>query len=154
MFGKVKRWLGIEGVKLELILPEGVRAADGLIEGRIRLTSMDEHRVTGITVLLVERYSRGRKDNKLTDEYELGKIELEQDIEIPAEEAIEVEFQLPFEMMKSDMDQLQDRNILLGGVVKAAKWMSGVRSAFRVEAEARVAGTALNPFDKKTILVK
>ncbi len=151
MFGKVKRWLGIEGVKLELILPEEVKQKSGLVEGSVRVSSMDEHLVTEISIVLIERYTRGSKNEKLIDEYELGKIVLEQEVNIPANEAVEIDFQLPFSVVKSDMDEIQDRNIIFGGLIKTAKWMTGVKSEYRIEAEASVAGTALNPFDKKII---
>ena len=53
--------------------------------------------------------------------------------------------------MNSEMDEVQDRNILLGPLVKAAKWVRGVKSEYRVVAEAKVKGVALDPFDKKII---
>ena len=48
MFGKVKRWLGIEGVKVELILPEEIKSGDGLIEGKLRFQSMHTQKVKSI----------------------------------------------------------------------------------------------------------
>ena len=83
MFKKVKKWLGIEGVKLELSLPEKVEEATGVINGKIRFLSMNEQTVDYIKVVAIERFSRGRKKEKLTDEYKLGEIVLEQEINIP-----------------------------------------------------------------------
>jgi hypothetical protein len=40
------------------------------------------------------------------------------------------------------------------GIAKAAKWANKVESEFRVEAEARIQGTALNPFVRQVIIVK
>ena len=151
MFGKVKQWLGIEGVKLELVVPEVVDKSSGRVEGKIRLTSMNEQKADRIIVKMVEKYTRGRKEDRMTDEYELGQIVLNQLIEVPAQQAIEIDFELPFELSKSEMDEMGDKNILFGGLVKAAKWMNGVDSEYRLEAEANVLGTALNPFDKKVI---
>ncbi len=151
MFGKVKKWLGIEGVKLELLLPEKVRESDGIVKGKILFYSMHSQTVTSIKVNIVERYTRGRRSEKKSDEYQMGEIKLKRDIPIPADETVEIEFSLPFEMIKSDMDELGDENILLGGLAKAAKMIQGASSEFRVEAEATVRGTALNPFDKETI---
>ncbi|MEL6863900.1 MAG: sporulation protein [Bacteroidota bacterium] len=151
MFGKVKRWLGIEGVKLELLLPEEISESSQNISGAIRFFSMNEQVVTRISVVLIERYTRGRNNEKMTDEYVLGRIELEDRITIPADEAIEVEFELPFNLSKSEMDELEDKNILYKGFVKAAKWFNSVNSEYRVEAEAAVVGTALPPFDRKEV---
>lgn len=154
MFGKVKKWLGIEGVKIELEIPDEIDMSKGIISGKLRFFSKNTQTVTSINVKLIERYSRGRSNEKLTDEYELGQISNKTKIEVPADEPIEVEFNLPFEMMQSEMDQMQKRNVFMGGLVKTAKWIQGVKSQYRVEARAKVQGTALDPFDKKIVIVK
>ena len=113
MFGKVKSWLGIEGVTLELSLPEELKYSDGLVAGKIFLSSMNDHTVNSIHIKLVEKYSRGKKDEKLTDEFDLGQIKLVKDIHIPANKKVQLSFTLPFKPRKSDMDELQDSNILM-----------------------------------------
>ncbi|MEM6317234.1 MAG: sporulation protein [Bacteroidota bacterium] len=153
MFKKVKKWLGIEGVKLELVLPEEIAESNGQVQGKIRFLSMNDQTVDYIKVVMVERFSRGRKKEKLTDEYKMGEIVLEREIAIPKEQAITLDFTLPFAMVKSEMDDLEDRNFIFSGLVKLAKKARGVNSEFYIEAEARVKGTALNPFDKQPIVV-
>ncbi len=154
MLNKVKKWLGIEGVKLELILPEKAEEETGKVNGKIRFFSMQDQKVTYIKVVMIERYTRGKKQDKLIDEYELGKIELNQAITVSKEKPLEVEFTLPFQRNKSEMDELEDSNIFMGGLVKLAKSLQGVKSEFFIQAEAKVTGTGLNPFDKKMIEVK
>ena len=153
MFGRVKRWLGIEGVKVELIIPEKVSADDGEVSGVIRFYSMHEQTVKAVRVRMVENYKRGRRNSKLIDEYTLGQISMETEIDIPAHEYIDLEFTLPFEVITSDMDDIQRKNVLYKGVVKTAKLIKGVKSVYRVEAEADVIGTALNPFDTQELQV-
>lgn len=153
MFGKVKKWLGIEGVKLELVLPEEVSARDGQIAGKLRFMSMNAQTVTYIKVVIIEKYSRGRGSEKLIDEYELGNIELYEPFDVPAEEMVEIDFTLPYKIVKSDIEEWGDRNPLFGGLAKLAKNVNAVHSSFRIEAEAKVKGTALNPFDKKEIKI-
>ncbi len=154
MFGKVKKWLGIEGVKLELVLPEFVLEKAGVLEGMLQFQSMNHQTISGFKVVLIERYTRGRGDEKRIDEYELGSITIKQEIEVPADEMIEIDFTLPFSMVNSEIDQFGARNFLFGGVAKLAKMTRAVKSEYRVEAEATVKGVALNPFDKKSIIVK
>ena len=154
MFGKVKKWLGIEGVKLELIVPEEISEKQGEIQGKLKFQSMNAQTVTSIKVVLIERYSRGRGTEKLIDEYQLGAIKQKKNLEVPEQEALEIDFTLPFEALKSEMDQTQDKNFLYGGLVRAAKYLSAVKSEYRIEAEATVKGVALNPFDKKYIKIK
>jgi hypothetical protein len=152
MFGKVKKWLGIEGVKLELILPETVDKNSGRLQGSVRFTSMNDQTVTFIQIILIEKFVRGRGEEKLIDEYELGRIEMTDEFDVPANTPIELDFELHFDFMKSEMDELGEKNVLFGGLVKTAKWLRGVESTFNVVAEAKVQGVALAPFDKKIIL--
>lgn len=154
MFKKIKRILGIEGVKIELVLPEEVSARSGVLEGKIQFYSMNTQEVKSVRVKLIEKYTRGRGKEKLIDEYELGAIEMEQVIKVPEHEMIEIDFSLPFSLVKSDMDEFGDKNFLYGGLAWAAKRISSVGSDYRVEAEATVKGTALNPIDKKSLKVK
>jgi len=151
MFKKVKKWLGIEGVKLELILPEKIKEADGVVNGKIRFSSMNDQTVDTVRVVMVERFSRGRKKEKLTDEYRIGEINLTKEIPISKDNPVEIEFSLPFELIKSEMDELADKNIFFSGLVKVAKKIRGVNSEFYIEVEAKAKGTALSPFDKQLI---
>ena len=151
MIGRVKKWLGIEGVKLEIVIAPEQRRRSGKVEGRLRFQSLNAQTVTSIRIALVEKYTRGRGKEKLIDEYELGEINLKQTIEVPAEEIVEIPFTLPFKLIKSEMDEFGDRNFLYG---RAAKAIQSVRSDYRLEAEAKVKGVALNPFDKKFIKLK
>jgi len=146
MFGKVKQFLGIEGVKLEIILPDEIYAFDGVIEGKLRFRSMNEQTVKAIRVVLIERYSRGRKGERLTDDYELGELIIKKAFTVPANQTIERDFTLKFKMVNSEMDDLENKNILFGGLVKVAKMLQGVNSEHRLEATAEVGGVALNPF--------
>ena len=151
MFGKVKKWLGIEGAKLELILPEEIFASAGSVTGKVRFRSMNEQKVVSINLKLIEKYSRGRRKSKLVDEYILGEIELTDAFVIPANEFVEIDFSIPFNIVKSEMDEIEGRNIFAAGLVKAAKWASGVNSTYRVEAKAKVEGVALDPYAEKDL---
>jgi hypothetical protein len=151
MFGKVKRWLGIEGVKIELVLPEQISGTGGVIDGKIRFYTMHTQKVKSIKVTLTEKYSRGRWKNKLADLYKLAEIELVEDIIVPADDPLEVDFELPFTLVKSEIDEIGDKNFVFQNVVNAAKFLKNVKSEYTIEAEAQIEGTALNPFDKKEV---
>ncbi len=153
MFGKVKKWLGIEGVKLELILPDMAFEQVGAVSGKIRFYSKNTQAVTRIRLVMIEKYSRGRGKERLVDEYLLGEATLEQRFDVPAEDVLEIDFTLPFELVKSRVDEFGDKNFITGGLMKLAKTLRNVSSEYRIEAEAKVEGTALNPFDRKTLKV-
>lgn len=151
MFGRVKRILGIEGVKIEIEVSPENKIKAGEVSGIIRFYSMHDQIVTKVIVKLIEKYYRGRRKNKLINEFVIGEIELNEQIEVKQEEEIEIPFTLPFEIIKSEMDTIEDKNLVFGGLVKAAKLIKGVRSHFRIEAEAKVKGTALNPITQTDI---
>jgi hypothetical protein len=154
MFGGLKKMLGIEGVKIDIILEEPLKISNGVIRGKIQLTTLMDSIVHGVTLKLVEKYSRGRKDSKLIDEYTIGFTELNQHIELDKNDIIELPFALPFSVKESEMDKLQKSNFLLGGIVKLAKFGKGVKSDYRIEAEALVKGTKFNPLSRKEVVFK
>ena len=154
MLGKVKDLLGIEGVKLDLVLPEKVDIKDGLLEGTVQLSSMRPQTVSAIKISLIEQYSRGRGEGKRVDDYLLGEMHIEQPIPIPVGQTVEIDFQLPFKVPQSEMDELSNRNLLFKGLVGLAKKARAVHSEYRVEAYAKVKGTALDPFIKSLLNVK
>ncbi|MDF1866609.1 MAG: sporulation protein [Saprospiraceae bacterium] len=154
MFGKVKKWLGIEGVKLELVLPDFAFKEVGALSGKILFYSKNAQTVKSIRIVMIEKYKRGRGKEKLIDEYELGEITLSDVFEVPENEPLQIEFTLPFSLLNSEMDELGSKNILTGGLVKVAKMIQNVNSQFYVLAEAKVEGTALDPFDKQLIEVR
>ncbi|MGB3798574.1 MAG: hypothetical protein WA952_02095 [Lewinella sp.] len=152
MLGKVKQWLGIEGVKLELILPPDFSPQMGSLAGRIRLSSKHPQTVTAIKVVMVEKYSRGKDEGQLVDEYELGRQVITDSIPVPGEGVpVELNFRIAFSPIPSPMDEFGSRNPLFGGLAWAAKRLRGVNSEFRIEAEAQVQGVGLNPFDKQVL---
>jgi len=152
MFGKVKKWLGIEGAKMELILPEEINKKEGVVTGQLHLSALTEQKVTSITVKVIEKYTRGRGESKLIDEFVIGEIVLDRTIEINQDTPMEIDFELPFEFIKSEMDEIEEQNILKRGLVSLAKLAEGVKSTYRIEASAQVAGVALDPLAKEIII--
>ncbi|THH41437.1 sporulation protein [Neolewinella litorea] len=152
MLGKVKQWLGIEGVKLELVLSPDFDPRMGSLSGRVRLTSKHAQTVTAIKIVMVEKYSRGREDSQLVDEYELGRQVITDLVEVPAEGVpVEINFRLFFQPVASPVDEFGSRNPIFGGLAWAAKKLRNVNSEYRIEAEAQVQGVGLNPFDKQIL---
>lgn len=152
MLGKVKEWLGIEGVKLELVVPPDFNVTQGTLSGVVRLQSMRAQTVTAIRLDLVEKYTRGRDDKTLVDEYNLGTLTLLDKIDVPAEgEPIEVPFTIDIEPMNSDVDEFGQKNILFRGLAWVAKKTRNAASEYRLEAQAKVKGVALDPFDTKVL---
>lgn len=153
MIGKVKKWLGIEGVKLQIQAPDRISVNDQKIVGEVCLASMREEKVTHIALRLKEQYQRGRWKDKKISEFILGESLLEGPFHIRPDHPVTIPFELSFEMMLSEMDRLEQKNLALKGIVGAAKWIRGVESVYWIEAEARVKGTVLDAFSKKFIVI-
>ncbi|MFT7121304.1 MAG: sporulation-control protein spo0M [Neolewinella sp.] len=152
MLGKVKEWLGIEGVKLELVVPPNFNVTQGTLQGVIRLQSMRAQTVNAIRLEIIEKYSRGRDDESLVDEYSLGTLVLSETIDVPAEgEPIEVPFLLEFTPYNSPIDEFGQKNVFAKGLAWVAKKTRNAVSEYRLEAQASVKGVALDPFDKKVL---
>jgi len=151
MFKKIKDILGIEGVKIDIFIPEEVKADHGSVSGQIVFSSQTAQQIEKLVVKLVEKYRRGRNDAKLINEYLLGSIEIELELSIEANEEKKVDFELPFNMMLSEMDQLAHKNIFLRSIVKLAKSLKNVKSEFKIEAMAYIKGTKLHPSVSKPI---
>ncbi len=154
MIGKVKQWLGIEGVKISLELPELIRAEERVLEGLIRLESMHLQRVTRIRIALIERYARGRGSDRLIDEYLLGELIIDEEIEVDPSQPVEMAFALPFAPLHAPVDELGRKHAWARPLVHLAKWAHKVETSYRVEAEATVEGTALNPVFRTAVRLK
>jgi len=150
MLGKVKNWLGIEGVKMEIETPERIKLRDGIVKGSILFQSMTDKRVSKVKIDLVEKYSRGRGKSKLINEYHLGSLEINDELEIQANGQLRLDFKLLYNPKTSEMDDM-GRNLLLRGPVALAKLIKGASSIYRLEVEAKVPGTALNPIARKQL---
>ncbi len=153
MLGKVKKWLGIEGVKMTIEIPEEIDKSEGQINGKLRFESMNPQTVSSFKVAMIEKYTRGRGKEKRIDEYEMGAMEKHDSFQVNPDQAVEVSFTLPFKVYKSEVDEMED-NFFTRGFAKVAKYFRGAKSEYRLEAEAKVKGVALNPFDKKEIKLK
>ena len=154
MIRKIKDFLGIEGVKIDLQLNETYRANELVIRGVVILSSQTDKYVEKIELRLVEKYRRGRGKDLLVNEYILAEKSIPVELNILASEVKNIDFDLEFEPMLSEMDEIERKNILGRPLVWVAKKLKNVSSEFRLEASARIKGTKLNPLVKKNILFK
>ncbi|MCB0660892.1 MAG: sporulation protein [Saprospiraceae bacterium] len=155
MFGKVKKILGIEGAKVDIIIPEKISKDAKVLHGILKITSLsNDNSIESIHVKLTERYSRGRGQDKLIDEYTMGQLDRKEKITVSKNEIIEVPFELDFVFVQSEMDRIGDNNFLAKGIVFLAKKARNVQSEYTVHAEVKVKGTTLNPIVSKPIILQ
>lgn len=149
MLTKVKNWFGIEGVKMDILLPDDIRSVDGLFSGILVFNALTTQEVLNVKVKMVERYGRGRGSERLVNEYVLGELFIDKSITIEANIETKLSFAFSFKYVTAPIDDFAKKNILFKGMANMAKKISKVNSEFRIEAEAKVKGTALNPFVQK-----
>ncbi len=154
MFGKVKRWLNIEGIKLTIECPDYLDVKSGQLDGQIRLVSMEDHQIDLLQIRLIEIYRRGRGKSKRIDEYLLSESNLDKVIIIKSQEETTISFTLTLNRIKSKMESFSDSNALTKILASGAHLLKGVRSDFKLEVTARVPGIAVSPYTHKMLLVK
>lgn len=152
MLKKVKDWLGIEGVKVALEIPEKFDLDKQVIEGRCLISSQSEQFIESLTVVLKEKYTRGRRKSKLIDEYTLGELSIDVDQSISKDQVIEQSFKLTFSQMKSPVENFGDKNFLFRGISGLARILKNAKSDYTLYAELTVKGNKLKPYDKAIIV--
>ena len=151
MLGKLKRVLGIEGVKVAMYIKLPIDKKEKVITGNLKFTTKSESVVKGITIKIVEKYSRGRGKDRLVDEYTIAQLELTDSFVISPEEIVEVPFSIMYEIALSEMDKMAHDSIIKRPFISFAKFIRKVKSEFSLVAEADVDGTTLNPFAKEIV---
>ena len=152
MFGKVKKWFGIEGTKIRLhVLPSYPRDVK-TINGEIEIYSKRPEKVLAIQLKFIEVYTRGRAEEKRIDEFVLGTWKYKEPIEVSDGNSKTLLFKLEFDPVQSAMDKRAGNGVLFRGVVNLMKSMKGIQSDYRIEAEAIVEDNTWNPLAKASIL--
>lgn len=106
--------LGIEGAKLELIIPDKVTAETGIITGIIKLTSLsDNNIVESIHLQMIEKYSRGR--GKVSWSMNILWANLwKENLNFSKNDIVEIPFEMEFVYIKSEMDKMGESNFSEG----------------------------------------
>ncbi len=152
MFGRVKKWFGIEGTKIRLhVLPTYPRDVE-TINGEIEIYSKRPEKVLSIKLKFIEVYSRGRAEEKRIDEFLLGTWEHNEPIEVSDGNNQMIFFKLKCKPVESAIDKRASRGPLRKGLVSLMKSIKGVQSDYRVEAEAIVEDNSWNPIAKAKII--
>ncbi len=152
MFGRVKKWFGIEGTKIRLHVLSSYPREVETINGEIEVHSKRTERVLSLKLKFMEVYTRGRGDEKRIDEYLLGTWEMNEAFEVSEGNTEMVLFKMKFEPLNSPMDKRASRGFLQKSFVGLMKSMKGVSSDYFIEAEAIVEDNSWNPVAKVKIV--
>ena len=154
MLGKIKRVLGIEGVKVEMDIKMPIDKVAKEVTGRLKFTTKSESVVKSVAIKIVEKYARGRGKDKLVDEYTIAVLDLDESFVISPEEIVELPFTIEYDFTLSEMDRIARDNLISRPFIGLAKLIRKVKSSFTVIAEANVDGTTLSPYAKEQVELK
>ena len=150
-FSKLKQFFGADTVKVELTVPPQVAKTQGRFNGRVALNAVSDQQILEVTVKLTETWSTGRGAEKTEKQFELGKVMVAQAFEMKAGELRSFDFVLPFELVKSNADELKEMGGALGMLGKAGAFANAEKSSYKMSAETDVKDAALDPSDDKEI---
>lgn len=148
---KIKQFFGAGTVKVALTAPASVEKTAGQFAGKVVLTAASDQHVLEVTVILEEEWTSGRGENKTVKTFELGKVVLATAFDMKAGEEKAFDYVLPFELVKSNADQLKERGGALGALGAVSALAGGEKSTYKVKADADVKGAAFDPSDAKEI---
>jgi len=151
LLSKIKNKLGIGGVKVELQVPAQVSKEVRDVNGKIIMTTKSEQEILEIEVKFMEEFTTGRGDNKKSKLFELGIVKLSEKYIIKPGDSIQVDFNLPFTLMKSNVDSLKEKGGALGVIGSMGKFANNEKSSYYIEADVDVKSAVLDPSDKKNI---
>jgi hypothetical protein len=154
IFDKIKDVLGIEGLRVDILTDEQVSKRDEAIEGQLLFHTKSDKIIQTITLNLIEKYKRGRKEEQMIDEYTLSTLTLDVNVKVTEEQPAKLDFSLPINLLQSEMDRLADKNFIAKNLVRVAKKIKQVQSDYRLEAIVEVEGSPLNTVSKRPIILK
>jgi len=148
----MKDKLGIGGVSVKLEAP-GQVSADSNVDGKLILTTKSEQEIVSIELRVIEEFTTGRGDDKKTKDFDLGKITLSEQFSISPGETKEIPFSLPFNVVKSNAEQLSEKGGALGALGKVGKFAANEQSEYFVKANVDVKSAVIDPSGKSAIKI-
>lgn len=143
MIDRVRDFFGIEGLRLGLAVDGQPRLSDERIAGELTLDCLREQAVTALTLVLTERYTRGRGAERLIDTYELGRLTQATSLTVAGGEQVVLPFDLRFSPRRTPLDEALAGRPLGTYAKRLAELTIAAGSAFELSATAEVAGAVV-----------
>jgi sporulation-control protein spo0M len=150
----IKKWFGIGGAKVQLTTPNSLAKDAKTTNGSFTITTKSEVTITKMEVIFEEKYTKGSGDNKTVKEFEWGKTEWNETFVLKAGETKTVDFTLSFDRPLSSTQAMADKGGVVGGIGKAASFLSSEKSEYFVKVDLDVKGAVLDPSDSVQVSFK
>ncbi len=144
-FQKVKQFLGIVGVKVEMQVDDTFSKTGSVIQGKVIITSKSDQQILAVKVSFEETWKIGKGESETVKNFDLGEWMSEQEFSIKAGQTKEFPFTMNYSMIKSENDRMAESSSVgkaLGGI---GKMLDGEQSVFKLIAMADVKGAAFDP---------
>lgn len=144
-FQKVKQFLGIVGVKVEMEVADTFSKKGSTLQGKVIITSKSDQQILSVEVGFEEVWRIGKGEDETMKTFDLGEWKSEEVFDIKAGETRVFPFTLNYSLIKSENDRMMESSKVgkaLGGL---GKLMDGEKSNFWLKAMADVKGAAFDP---------
>ena len=152
MFSKLKKFMGVVGINVELEIPDELPLDATMLEGVVRVTAKQTQHITKVKVTMKQVHQEGSGADRTSKEYQIGEIMITDDpFDINEGEVKEFSFRLFFMRRKTADQRRSEQGGLMGAMGKLGKMMDNEKDTFWVNAMADVKGAALDPNDTEEI---
>ena len=154
LFDKMKNFVGIDTVGVEVVVTESLSSATESINGTVIITGKSEQTVKRIIVNLIEKYKYKNQENSIvTSDYQLGEITLEEEFKIAKDEIKKIAFNLPVKTIedkgfysKEEIEKMKNN--------KLSKYIVENTSTYFISAVADVEAAKIDPAGRAEVSFK
>ncbi len=145
LFAKFKLFFGIGTVGLKLEVPATFSEQEAVVLGTLTITGKSDQTINDVKIALIEEFSKKNTSGEVKHStFTLGEVH-ENGFEIKSGEEKKIEFKLPFALVKSMNDQMQEHGGALGAFAKLGSMAAGEKSKYSIRASVDVEASTFDP---------
>ena len=148
---KVKTFLGIHGVTIELEIPLEIPKDSKRLEGNVAVHSKSDQQIISITVSFIEKHITGKGKEKKTRKFELGTCVIAGPINLQAGIVRTFPIRLDFAIMKTKNEALTAQGGVFHVLGKIGSFVQKEHCDYYVTARAEVCDAAFDSTDMKIV---
>ena len=146
MFGKLKQFVGMVGIEVQLEIDQQFPMGTDTVQGMIHIYAKQEQTITKVKVSIRQAIMEGSGQDRRRRDYWIGEVMVDQTpFTIKTGETKDYEFTLPFQPRKTMSQSMSEQGGVIGALGAVGKFMDNERDEFWVNAVADVKGAALDP---------
>ncbi|MBK7881226.1 MAG: hypothetical protein WBP33_12465 [Saprospiraceae bacterium] len=136
MIKRIKNWLGIEGPKIKF--QKEVLNDDKQLIGSLSISTINPSTILNVQIVLKEKYNSGRSRHSRNQEFILGEMYINEPFHLGANEQIIIPYSLNYEKVKSGLDKIEDKNLMLKPLTGVIRMIRGTQSTYFLEVLAEI----------------